>query len=99
MILSCHKKLSALFRRIKLKHDNDFYCLNCFLFIFVKAKTSIAWKGWYTVIVFNESGSILKYSRGKNSIKAPFIIYADTESFLQKCMLTKIIQSICPREK
>ena len=38
MILSCHKELSALFRRIKLKHDNDFYCLNCFLFISVKAK-------------------------------------------------------------
>ena len=24
------KKLSALFKRIKSKHDGDFYCLNCF---------------------------------------------------------------------
>ena len=70
-----------------------------FIHICKSKETSVAWKGRYTVIVFNESGSILKYSRGKNSIKAPFIIYADTESFLQKCMLTKIIQSICPREK
>ena len=53
----------------------------------------------YTVIVFNESGSISKYTQDKKSIKAPFIIYTGTDSLLQKCMLTKIIQNICPQEK
>ena len=53
----------------------------------------------YAVIVFNESGSILKYTQDKKSIKAPFIIYTGTDSLLQKCMLTKIIQNICPQEK
>ena len=30
MILSCSKKLSALLRGIMSRHDDDFYCLNCF---------------------------------------------------------------------
>ena len=32
----------------------------------------------------NEDNKILKYNHGEKSIKAPFIIYADLESFLEK---------------
>ena len=32
----------------------------------------------------NEDNKILKYNHGENSMKAPFIIYADLESLLEK---------------
>ena len=32
----------------------------------------------------NEDNKILKYNHGEKSIKAPFIIYADLESLLEK---------------
>ena len=30
MTLSCCKKIPAMLRGITLKHDGDFFCLNCF---------------------------------------------------------------------
>ena len=32
----------------------------------------------------NEDNKILKYNHGEKSMKAPFIIYADLESLLEK---------------
>ena len=38
-----------------------------------------------------ESNKILNYIQGQKSIKTPLIIYADTESLLNKCMHVKIV--------
>ena len=32
----------------------------------------------------NEDNKILKYNHGEKSVKAPFLIYADLESLLEK---------------
>ena len=34
--------------------------------------------------MLNEDNKILKYNHGETSMKAPFIIYADLESLLEK---------------
>ena len=41
-----------------------------------------------------ESNKILNYIQGQKSIKTPLIIYADTESLLNKCMHVKVVQKI-----
>ena len=38
---------------------------------------------WY-VEMPNKDNNILRYSHGENFMKAPFIIYADLESLLEK---------------
>ena len=39
---------------------------------------------YYSVEMPNEDNKILKYNHGEKSMKAPFIIYADLESLLEK---------------
>ena len=83
------RKLSAVLRGITSKHEGDIYCLNCFRSYSTKNKLK-KHKDVYEnhdycyVEVPEEDDKILKYNHGEKSIKAPFIIYADLESLLEK---------------
>ena len=82
-------KLSALLKEITSNHDGDFYCLNCFHTYRTKNKLESHKKvyenhDYCRVVMLNEDNKILKYNHGEKSMKAPFIIYADLESLLEK---------------
>ena len=83
------KSLSALFRGIISKHDGDFYCSNSFHAYTTKNrlekhKNVCENYDYCCVEMSNEDNKILKYNYGEKSMKAPFIIYADLESLLEK---------------
>ena len=89
MALSCCKGLPALSRGITSKHEGGFYCLNCFQSYATetklkKHKNVCENNDYYYVETPEEDNKILKYNHGEKSMKAPFIIYADLESLLEK---------------
>ena len=48
----------------------------------------------------NEDNEILKHNHGGKSLKAPFMIYADLECLLEKCIPFKIIlKNLIQRKK
>ena len=66
------KNLSALFCKITSKYEGNYYCLNC--------KNH----EYYCNIEMPKEERIWKYNHGEKSKKIEFIIYADTESLLEK---------------
>ena len=83
------KSLSALITGITSNHPGDFYCLNCLDSYSTEKKLkkheSVCNDNDYCYVeMHNECNKILKYSHGEMSLKAPAIIYADLESFLEK---------------
>ena len=83
------KSLSALFRGITSNHNGDFYCLNCFYAYTTENKLESHKKvcenhDYCCVEMPNKDNKILKYNHGEKSMRAPFIIYADLESLLEK---------------
>ena len=83
------KSVSALLKAITSNHIGDFYCLNCFHSYRTEKKTQKAWKNsndhdYCYVDMPDEGTKILKYHYGENSLKAPFVIYADLECLLEK---------------
>ena len=83
------KSLSALLRRITSNHNGDFYCLNCFHSYSTKNKLKKHERvcndhDYCYVEIPNEDNEILNYNLGEKSLKAPAIIYADLECFLEK---------------
>ena len=83
------KRLSALLRGTKSKHEGDFYCLNCFHSYSTKEKLknhqNLCQNHDYCYVKMPEKDNkILKYNHGEKSMKVPFIIYADLESLLEK---------------
>ena len=83
------ESLPALFRGITSNHNGDFYCLNCFRSYSTKNKLTKHEKvcndhDYCYVEMVIEHNKILKYNHGENSMKAPFIIYADLECLLEK---------------
>ena len=89
MALSCSKKLSALLRGIKSKHDGDFYCLNCFYLHStgnkLKKHKNVGEDHDYCYVEMpKEDNKILKYNHGEKSMKVSFIIFADLKSLLEK---------------
>ena len=81
--------LSALFKAITSKHDRDFCCLNCFHAYTTENKLKKHKKvcennDYFCVEMSNEDNKILQNNYGEKSMKAPFIIYADLECFLEK---------------
>ena len=82
-------RLSSLLKGITSKHNGDFYCLNCFRAYTTrikleKQKNVCENRDYCYVELPNEDNKILKYIHGEKSMKAPFIIYADLESLLEK---------------
>ena len=87
MALSCCKKLPALLQT--LKHDRDFYCLNCFYSHSTKDKLKKHYRVCKNhehcyVDMPKEDNKISKYNHGKKSMKFHFIIFADLEPLLEK---------------
>ena len=83
------KKLSALLRVITSNHNGDFYCLNCFCAYTTEIKLESHKKlcenhDYCCIEMPNEDNKILQYNHGEKSMRAPFIIYADLESLLEK---------------
>ena len=83
------KKLSELLRGITSNHNEDFYCLNCFPAYTTDNKFETHKKvcenhDYCCMEMPNEDNKILKYNHGEKSMKAPFIIYADLESLLER---------------
>ena len=82
-------KLSALLRGIAGNNHGDFYCLNCFRAYTTENKLESHKKvcenhDYCSIEMPNEDNKILKYNHGEKSMRAPFIIYADLESLLEK---------------
>ena len=83
------KKLSGLLRGITSNHKEDFYCLNCFCAYSTKNKLEehkkICENNKYCYVEMpTKDNNAIKYSQGENSIKLPFVIYADLECLLEK---------------
>ena len=83
------KRFSALFRKITGNNNEDLYCLNCFPSYTTENKLKKHKKvcenhDYCYVEMLEEENKTLKYNQGEKSMKAPFIIYADLESLLEK---------------
>ena len=83
------KSLSALLRRITSNHKEDFYCLNCFHSYNTEKKFRKHEKvcndhDYCHVEMPNKDNKKLKHNHRGKSLKAPFMIYADLECFLEK---------------
>ena len=81
--------LSRLLRGITSNRNGDFYCLNCFRAYTTENKLESHKKvcenhDYCSIEMPNEDNTILKYNHGEKSMRALFIIYADSESLLEK---------------
>ena len=80
--------MSTLLGEITSNDNEDFYCLNCFHSYSIEKKLKkherVCNDHDYYVELPNEYSTILKYSHGEKSLKAPFMIYAHLECLLQK---------------
>ena len=81
--------MSALLRGITCNDNGDFHCINC-LHPFrtenkLKKHKDVCKNHDYCYAEMpNEDNKILKYNHEENSIKLPFIIYADLECLFEK---------------
>ena len=83
------KCLSALLKRIKSKHDGEFYCLNCFHSYRTENKLKKHEKvcnnhDYCYVEMPSEDNKTLKYNQGEKSMKVLFINYDDLERLLER---------------
>ena len=83
------KNLSGLLRGITSIHKEDFYCLNCFDSYSAENKLEGHKKirenhDYCCVEMPTKNNNIIKYNHGENSMKLPFVIYADLECLLEK---------------
>ena len=79
------KSLTALLKRITLKHDGDFYCLNCFHSYTTenklkKHKNECENHDHCYAEMPREDNKIIKYNHGEKSMKIPFTVYADLDT-------------------
>ena len=91
------KSISGLLRGITSNHNGDFYCLNCFR----SYRTANKLKNQEDICKDHDFCNLklptpekryLSSTPGKNSLKVPFMIYADLE-----CLLIKNKSDINPR--
>ena len=83
------KNFPGLLRTITSTHKEDFYCLNCFHSYRTRNKLEPHKKicenhDYCDVEMPTKTDNIIKYNQGENSIKLPFVIYADLECLLEK---------------
>ena len=83
------KILSSLLRGVTSNLNGNFYCLNCFHSYrtentLKKHEKVFNDHDYCYVETPDEFNEILKYNHGEKSLKAPAIVYADLECFLQK---------------
>ena len=80
------KRLSGLSRGITSTNNGDFDCLNCFHAVRTKNKDEVHQKicenhDYCHVEMPIKDNNIIKYNQGENSIKLPFVVYADLECY------------------
>ena len=83
------KNISGLLGGITSNHDGEFYSLNYFHSYKTKRKLKKHERackdhGFCDIIMPDEDNKILKNNLEEQSLKVPFIIYADLECLLQK---------------
>ena len=83
------KSLSKLLRGVSSNHDGDYYCLNCFRSYRTENKLNAHKKvcenhKYCNIEMPTDKNNIIKYGQGENTLKLPFIIYADLECLLEK---------------
>ena len=83
------RSLPTLLTEVTGNNHGDFYCLDCFRAYTTENKLESHKKvcenhDYCCVEMPEEYDKILKYNHGEKSMKAPFIIYADLESLLEK---------------
>ena len=97
------KGLPILLRGITSNHHGDFYCLNCFhsytTLNKLKKHERVCNNHDYCRIGMTKEHEKIKYLPGEQSLKAPFIVYADLEYLLKKCHLVKITTKILTQRK
>ena len=84
------KSIPTLIRGVSFKHNGDFYCLNCFHSYRTSKKLKKHEKicinhDFCQIIMPNDDNEHISSVSGRNTLKNPFIIYADLE-----CLLFKI---------
>ena len=81
------KSISALLKNVSSKHNGDFYCLNCFNSYRTRQKledhAKLCGNIDFSAIKMPEEKKIIRSNPGKNTLKNPFIIYADFECILR----------------
>ena len=82
------KIISALLKGVSSKHNGDFYCLNCFNSYRTKQKledhAKLCGNNDFSAIKMpEEKNKFISSTPGKNTLKNPFIIYADFECILR----------------
>ena len=97
------KSLSTLLRGKTSNHNGDIYCLR-FRSYNTKEKLEKHEKVCndhnYCYVEMPNNNKILKYSHGEKPLNAPFMIYADLECLLEKCIHVKIIlKNLIQRKK
>ena len=81
------KRIPALLRGVSSTHDGDHYCLNCFHSYrteeTLKAHEELCINNNFALIKMpTEDKKYISSTPGKNTLKNPFIIYADLECLL-----------------
>ena len=81
--------MSTLLRGVTGNNNGDFYCLNCFRACTTENKLKTHKKvcenhDYCCIEMPKEDNKLLKYNHGEKSMRAPFIIYTDLESLLEK---------------
>ena len=89
------KSLSALIKGITAKHDGDFYCLNCFHSYTTENKLKkhkdLGENRDYCYVEMPREDNEMKYNHGEKSMKIPFVVSANLESFLKNIDTSMII--------
>ena len=105
---NCHylaiKNKSRLLRGITSNHDGDFYCLNCFHLYTTRRKLKKHERvckdhDFCDIIMPDEDNKILEYNSGEQSLKVPFIAYADIECLLQKINTRQTLINLIQKKK
>ena len=81
--------MSVFLRGITSTNNGDHYCLNCFKSfrtknVFEKHYDVCKDHNYCYVEKPNKDNNVLKYNNGENFMTAPFIIYTDLKSLLEK---------------
>ena len=82
------KSIPALLKGVSSKHNGGFYCLNCFNSYKTKRKLDdheklCGNKDFSAIKMPEEKNKFISSTPGKNTLKNPFIIYADFECILK----------------
>ena len=83
------KNWPSLLREITSIHNDDYYCINCLYSFRTESKLNspenvCKYHDHSHTIMSEKYHKILKHSQDKKSLKTPFVIFADTESMLEK---------------